>query len=136
MSKTPAELDREVQEAIGLPPAVMKKWRTKITACKKALRELGAGYSEPAYWKAVRARDALDKMIYEAAGHVPYGTGPAHLAPPIVAMEAEKKALLEGGMEAVSARGRDANARARAEETKRLRAEEREIQRPYDWMKR
>jgi hypothetical protein len=135
MSKTPAELDREVQEAVGLPPAIVKKWRTKIAACKKTLRELEASYSEPAFWKAVRARDALDKIIDEACQHAYTPGASPYQSPPIAAMVEEKKALYEGGLEPVSARGREANYRARMEESKRLKAEEREIQRPYDWMK-
>ena len=137
MAKTPAQLDREIQESIGLPAAVVKKWRSKVAAYKRAVSKMEAGYSEDAFRAMVKARDALDKTIYEAGAHVPYVAGrSAHLAPPIQAMEAEREELVGRTWSQAQEMGRAANERAHREEIKRLKEEEREAQRPYEWMRR
>lgn len=137
MAKRGAQLDREIQEAIGLPPAVVKKWRSKVAAYKKAVAKMEAGYSEPAFWTMVRARDALDKMIYEATAYVPYVEGsPSHLSPPILALEKERAELVGKTWLQAQQKGREANERAHREGVKRLKEEEREINRPYEWMRR
>jgi len=84
VAKPPAQLDREIQEALGLPAAVVKKFRSKIATYKKAVATMEAGYTEDAFRAMVRARDAIDKAIYDATAYVPYVAGqPAHLAQPI-----------------------------------------------------
>ena len=84
-----------------------------------------------------RARDTLDKLIYEATAHVPYEAGrPAHLTEAIQALERERKALVASTWEQAQERGREANYRRSREESKRLEEEERESRRPYEWMRR
>lgn len=137
MSKTPTQIDREIQEALGLPPEIMKKWRSKIAAYKRAVAAMEAGYSDDAFRTMVKARDTLDKVIYEATGHVPYTAGrPAHLAAPIVAMEAERKELVGRTWHQAQEKGREANYRRLRGEIKRITEEEREAKRPYEWMKK
>lgn len=72
MAKSAVQLDREIAQSLALPPAVLKKWRSKVAAYKRAIGRLEAGYSDDLFYAAVRARDALDKMIYEATAHAPY----------------------------------------------------------------
>lgn len=137
MTKTPTQIDREIQEALGLPPAVMKKWRAKIAAYKKAVTAMEAGYSDTAFWAMVKARDVLDKVIYDATAHVPYvADRPRHLAAPIVAMVAERAELLGRTWDQAQEKGREANYRRLRGEIKRLTEEEREAKRPYEWMKK
>lgn len=137
MSKTPSQLDRDIQESLGLPPAIVKKWRAKIAAYKRAVAAMETGYSDTAFRAMVKARDALDKAIYDATAHVPYVVGsPSHLAPPIQAMEAERKELLGRTWMLAQERGREANYRASREEIKRIVEEEREAKRPYEWMRK
>lgn len=137
MAKSAAQLDREIAQSLGLPAAVTKKWRAKVAAYKRAIATLEAGYSDDLFYAAVRARNALDKMIYEAAGHVPYDPAkPAHLSDAIQALERERKDLVSSTWAQAKERGLEANRRARDEESKRLREEEREARRPYEWMSR
>jgi len=137
VSKTPTQLDREIQDALGLPPTITKKWRTKIAAYKRTVAKMEAGYSDDVFRAMVKARDALDKVIYDATGRVPYVAGsPAHLAPPIQAMEAERKELLGRTWHQAQEKGREANYSRLRGEIKRLTEEEREAKRPYEWMKK
>jgi hypothetical protein len=137
VSKTPTQLEREIQEALGLPPAITKKWRAKVAAYKRAVAKMEAGYSDDAFRAMVRARDALDKMIYDATAHVPYVAGsPAHLAPPIQAMEVERKELIGRTWHQAQEKDREANYRSMRQEIKRLEEEQREAGRPYEWMKK
>ena len=137
MSKTPTQIDREIQEALGLPPEIMKKWRAKIAAYKKAVAAMEDGYSDTLFRAMVKARDVLDKVIYDATAHVPYTAGrPAHLAAPIVAMEAERKELLNRTWHQAQEKGREANHLRMRGEIKRITEEEREAKRPYEWMKK
>ena len=137
MAKSAAQLDREIAQSLGLPPAVLKKWRSKVAAYKRAIAKLEAGYSDDLFYATVRARDALDKMIYEATAHVPYDPAkPPHLSEAIQALERERKELVSSTWEQAKERGREANRRAGEAESKRLREEERETRRPYEWMRR
>jgi hypothetical protein len=137
VAKTAARLEREIAQALGLPPAVTKKWKAKVAAYKRAIVKLEAGYSEDLFHAAVRARDALDKMIYEASAHVPYDPArPAHASDAIQALERERRELVSSTWERVQERGQAANRRGYAEEMRRLRKEEREVRRPYEWMRR
>lgn len=135
MPKSAAELDREIAQAV-LPPAVMKKWKSKIAAYKRAIAKLEAGYSDDLFYAAARARDALDTLIYEATAYVPWDPAkPAHMSPAIQALERERKELVSSTWEQAKERGREANRRASEAEIKRLKEEEREAKRPYEWMK-
>lgn len=137
MAKTAAQLDREIAQSLGLPAEVLKKWRSKVAAYKRAIAKLEAGYSDDLFYAAARARDALDKAIYEATAHVPYDPAkPAHTSDAIQALERERKELVSSTWEQAKERGREANRRAGEEEIKRLREKEREAQRPYEWMRR
>lgn len=137
MAKSAAQLDREIAQSLGLPGAVTKKWRSKVAAYKRAIATLEESYSDDLFYAAVRARDALDKAIYEATAHVPYDPArPAHMSDAIQALERERKELVASTWEQAKERGREANRRASDAEVKRLREEEREAQRPYDWMRR
>ena len=127
MAKSAAQLDREIAQSLGLPPAVLKKWRSKVAAYKRAVGNLEAGYSDELFYAAVRARDALDKMIYKATAHVPYDPAKsAHTSDAIQALERERKELVSSTWESAKERGREANRRASDAESKRLREEERE----------
>lgn len=137
MAKTAAQLEREVARALGLPPTVTKKWRSKVAAYKRAIVNLEGGYSDELFRVAVRARDALDKVINEAAAHVPYVAGQSpYQSDAIQALERERKELVSSTWERAQERGHEANRRFYAEEMKRLREKEREARRPYDWMRR
>jgi hypothetical protein len=137
VAKPGAQLVREIQEALGLPPAIVKKWRSKISAYKRAVATMEAGYTEDAFRAMVRARDALDKAIYEAGAHVPYvADEPAHLSPAILALEKERVELLGKTWLQAQERGREVKRRAGEAEIKRLKEEEREAKRPYEWMRR
>ena len=115
----------------------MKKWRTKIAAYKRAVAGVEAGYTEEGFRKMVKARDALDKLIYEATSHVPYVVGgQPHLSPPIQELERERKELVSSTWERAQERGREARYQSLRSEVKRLESEEREARRPYEWMKR
>lgn len=137
MAKSAAQLDREIAQSLGLPDVVTKKWRSKVAAYKRAIAKLEAGYSDELFHAAARARDALDKAIYEATAHVPYDPAkPAHTSEAIQALERERKELVSSTWEPAKERGREANRRSGEEEIKRLREQEREARRPYDWMRR
>lgn len=137
MAKTAAQLEREVARALGLPPAVTKKWRSKVAAYKRAIVDLERGYSEELFRVAVRARDALDKVINEAAAHVPYVPGQSpYQSDAIQTLKRERQELVSSTWERAQERGYEANRRSYSEETKRLREEERESRRPYEWMRR
>jgi hypothetical protein len=126
----PAQLDREIAQAIGLPVDVLKKWRSRIAMYKRAVAAVESGYTDADFWKMVKARDALDKVIYEATAHVPY-TSDA-----IQALERERKELVSSTWEQAQERGREANYRSLRGEIKRITEEEREAKRPYAWMKK
>lgn len=137
MATPPAQLDREIAQAIGLPADVLKKWRSKIAAYKRAVTGVESGYTEDGFWKMVKARDALDKMISEAAAHVPYVAGKSQYeSDAIQALERERKALVSSTWEQAKERGREANYRSLRGEIKRITEEEREAKRPYEWMKK
>lgn len=137
MAKSAKQLEREIAQVLGLPAEVTKKWRSKVAAYKRAIAKLEANYSDDLFYAAVRARDALDKMIYEATAHVPYDPSkPAHLSDAIQALERERKELVSSTWEQAKERGREANRLSHEAESKRLREEEREARRPYEWMQR
>lgn len=137
MAKSAAQLEREIAQALGLPSAVTKKWRSKVAAYKRAIAALEEGYSEDLFHKAVRARDALDKVIDEAAAHVPYVPGQSpYESEAIQALSRERKDLVSSTWERAQDLGHEANRRAGESEIRRLREEEREARRPYDWMRR
>jgi hypothetical protein len=110
MTKTPAQFDREIAQAI-LPPAIMRKWNAKVAAYKQAINKLEAGYSDDLFKGAAHARDALDKTINEAAARVPYVPGQSpYSSEAIQALERERKQLVTLTQLAQSAeRGREAN---------------------------
>ncbi len=137
MPRTPASLDRDIQAALGLPAAVIKRWRTKVAAYRKAVRELEGGYSDAGVMKLAKARDALDTAIWDASAHIPYSPDQKpHLSPPIVELQRERDELVRGTYTQAQAAGREANERASRAELKRIDAEIRERDRPYDWMRR
>jgi len=135
----PAQLDREIAQAVdlGLPVEVMKKWRSKVAAYKRAVASVEASYTDEGHLKMARTRDALDKMIYEAGGHVPYVPGhPAYESEPIRALQRERDELVSSTWAQAQEHGHEANYRRYREESKRLQEEEREARRPYEWMRR
>jgi hypothetical protein len=137
VAKSVSQLDREIVQILGLPPEIMKKWRSKVAAYKRAISKLEEGYSEELFHRAVSARNALDMLKNEAAAHVPYIPGQSpYLSEPIQALERERKELVSSTWEQAQERGREANYQRYREEGKRLREEEREAQRPYEWMRR
>lgn len=137
MAKTPAQLDREIQSGLGLPAEVMKRWRTKVAAYKRAVADVEAGYSEAGWRAMMKARDALDKAIDHAAAHAPYTAGRSpYLAEPVVALSDERKDLVSRTWEAAQVKGREANYRANRAKSRQIDEEIREANRPYEWMKR
>ena len=115
----------------------MKKWRSKIAAYKRAITKLEESYSDDLFRAAVKARDKLDDMINEAAAHAPYVPGQSpYLSDVIEALNRERKELVSSTWAQAQERGREANQRTGEAESKRLREEEREARRPYEWMRR
>lgn len=115
----------------------MKKWKTKVTAYKRAISKLEAGYNDDHFYGAVRARDALDKAINDAAAYVPYVPGqPAHTAKAIQSLEHERQALVSSTWLQAQERGRAANYQSGREQIAKLKEEEHEDQRPTAWMRR
>ncbi len=137
MAKTPTQLDREIAQSVGLPAEIVKKWRSKVAAYKRAIGKLEEDYSDDLFQAAVRARNALDKMINEAAAHAPYVPGQSpYLSAAIQALERERKELVSSTWQLAQERGREARRHGHEAEIKRLREEEREARRPYEWMRR
>ncbi len=136
MTKTPAQLDREIAQTI-LPPAVMRKWNSKIGAYKRAISKLEAGYSDELFKVAARARDALDKTINDAAAYVPYTPGQSpYLSEALQALERERKQLVSSStLQQADERGREANYQRSRVQLQKLKEEEREAQRPITWMR-
>lgn len=136
MAKSAKQLEREIAQTLGLPATVMKKWRSKVAAYKRAIGKLEAGYSDDLFYAAARARDALDKVIHEATAYVPHDLStPAYQSEAIQSLERERKELVSSTWELAKERGREANRRASDAEIKRLKEEEREAKRPYEWMR-
>ena len=137
MAKSATQLDREIAQSLGLPAAITKKWLSKIAAYKRAIAKLEAGYSEDLFRAAVKARDKLDDTINEAAAYAPYVPGQSpYLSDAIQALNRERKALVSSTWEQAQERGHEANRLVHQAESKRLREEEREARRPYEWMRR
>jgi len=143
VAKTPVQLDREIAQSLGLPPAVVKKWRSKIAAYKRAVVLVENGdTSTEAILKMAKARDALDKTIYEAGAHVPYVVGQSRTeargpeADAIKALQRERDELVSSTFQQAQERGRAVRQKSYEAEIERLREEEREAQRPYEWMRR
>lgn len=128
MTKTPAQLERDLAQLL-LPPEVIKKWRAKVAAYRRAIIRLEAGYSEDLFQGAVRARNALDSAIYDAVGHVAYVPGqPAYASEGIQALERERKELVSSTWEQAQERGREVNYQRSRDQIKRIREEEHEGQ--------
>jgi len=137
MAKKASQLDTEIQTALGLPPAVVKKFKSKLAAYRKAVADLEAGYTDAKLMKMAKARDAIDYTIWDATAHVPYDAGKAaSSAAPIVEMQRERDELVRSTWERAKERGHEANAKAHSTERKRIDEEIREANRPYEWMKR
>lgn len=137
MAKSASQLDREIAQVLGLPPAIMKKWASKIAAYKRAIAKLEEGYSEETFRAIVKARDGLDKMIDEAAAHAPYVAGQSpYLSAAIQGLQRERDALVSSTWTQAQELGREANYRRGRKEIERLKEEEREVKRPYEWMRR
>jgi lysophospholipase L1-like esterase len=115
------------EDADPLAP-IRKKWASKKKAYLKQLQALSRGDGD--FDAAVRARDRLSNMINEAAGYAPK----SYLDPVIESLNTEYDALPKIG-EAVEA-GRQARRAEGEAEIKRLKAEEREVNREFDWMRR
>jgi hypothetical protein len=144
VAKTPpAQLAREIAQSLGLPPDVVKKWRSKIKAYKRAVAVVeGGDTSTEAILKMAKARDALDKAIYEAGAHVPYVSGQSWTqaqgpeADAIHALQKERDELVSSTFQQAQDRGREARSQAHRAEVKRIEEKIREANRPYEWMKR
>jgi len=137
MAKSAAQLDREIAQTLGLPPAIMKKWRSKVAAYKRAIGKLEEGYSDDLFHAAVKARGKLDDTINEAAAYAPYVPGQSpYLSDAIQALENERKQLVSSTWQQAQEKGREASYKRGREESKRLQEEEREARRPYEWMRR
>jgi hypothetical protein len=131
------QIEREIAQTLGLPAPVVKKWRSKVAAYKRAIAKLEAGYSDDLFFAAARARDALDNMIWEATAHVPYVAGQsASESDAIKALQRERKELVSSTWDQAKEKGVAANREALEKERKRLDEEIREARRPYEWMRR
>lgn len=107
---------------------VYGKWLRAMTAAHVAIAQVEAGSED---WQVIkRAKDRLYKLVDAAAREAPL----SYKDPAVGALLAELEAL--PSIEAATLRGRDARDKARQQELRRLREEEREAQRPYAWMKR
>ena len=109
--------------------AFYPKWVRAIATARRAIADVEAGSED---WQAImRAKDRLHKLVdKEAAAIAPLG----YRDPVIPALLAEISAL--SSIEAAQRLGVAARDVKRNIESKRLREEEREINRPYEWMSR
>jgi hypothetical protein len=108
--------------------AIYPKWQRAIAAAQRAIAEVEAGAED---WKPIqRAKDRLYKLVDEAAALAPL----SYKDPALDLLLAEIKAL--PSIDSATSRGRDARDKQRSAELKRLREEEREARRPYEWMRR
>ncbi len=137
MPKNKSQLNREIAQAIGLPEEVLKKWRARTTAYKRAITALEVSYGDTAFRAAVQARRALDKALDEAAAHVPYVPGRSpFLSEAIQTLERERKELVSNTLAQAEHRGREANRQRHHEASTRLRDEQRAANRELSWMRR
>lgn len=127
MTKSAAQLEREIAQAMSPIAPILKSWRAGIAAYRRALASLESGSDD--WQSAPRARNRLDKIIHKAAGYAP-----GNYNDPSV-QELQKEVLELPSIEAARSRGRIARSAHRDVEIKQLREEERKS-RPYDWMKR
>jgi len=108
--------------------AFYPKWQRGIAAARRAIAAVEAGDED---WQSIqRAKDRLYKLIDEAAAHAPL----SYKDPAIASLLAEISAL--SSIEAAQRLGVAARDVKRSTEIKRLREEERAINRPYEWIKR
>jgi hypothetical protein len=130
MTKTPTQLDAEIAASLATSAIapVLKKWRAGVAAYRRAVAQLEAGADD---WQPARkALDKLDKLIHQAAQHAPL----SYKDPAVDALHQEKAAL--PSFSEARERGQAVRSKARDVEIGKLRTEEREARRPYDWMKR
>ena len=119
---------RAIPEQYLAIAVIYPKWQRAMANARRAIAEVEAGSDD---WKAIqRAKDRLYKLVDEAAGHAPL----SYKDPAVAELHTEISSL--PSIEQATERGRAARGRERDTETKRLREEEREAQRPYDWMRR
>lgn len=134
---SPKKIAQDIQAVVGLTPATMKKWKAKVSAFRKAAAELAEGYTDAGNTRMIKARNALDDTIYDAVADVPYVPGsPQHLAPPIIELNRQRVKLVDELWESSEAKGKEANYKAGQAAIKKLDAEIREQNRPYDWMRK
>ncbi len=119
---------RAIPEQYLAIAAIYPKWQRAIATARRAIAAVEAGDDD---WQAIkRAKDRLYKIVDEAAAYAPL----TYKDPAIEALLAEIAAL--PSIDQATERGREARGRERSAELKRLREEEREAQRPYEWMRR
>ena len=125
---------RAIPEQYLAIAAIYPKWQRAMATARRAIAEVETGTGSETGredWKALqRVKDRLYKLVEEAAAHAPL----SYKDPSITALYGEIKAL--PSMEETVNKGREARIKERDAEIKRLREEEREARRPYDWMRR
>lgn len=108
--------------------ALYPKWIRAVAATHRAIDAVREGSGN---WEAIRrAKDKLYKLADEAAREAPL----TYHDPAVKALIAEIEALPK--IDDVEKEGLAAREKMRSAEIKRLREEEREANRPYEWMKR
>ena len=119
---------RTVPEQYLAIAAVYPKWQRAMATARRAIAEVEGGNDD---WMSIkRAKDRLYKLVDEAAAHAPL----TYKDPAVEALLGEISALTS--IEQATERGRAARDRERSAELKRLREEELEARRPYEWMRR
>lgn len=119
---------RTVPEQYLAIAAIYPKWQRAIAATRRAIADVESGGED---WMSIkRAKDRLYKLVDEGAKHSPL----SYKEPALELLYAEMKTL--PSIEQATERGRQVRERQQREEIKRLREEEREARRPYEWMRR
>jgi hypothetical protein len=125
--KLTSALDRDIAASISID-RVKKRWRSKLAAYQRAIAalEAGTGGLEP----AERALTGMYKVIDEMAQHAPK----SYADPETKALQAELDSRVK--ITDAQSRGLESRQRARSEEIRELRNQEREANRSIDWMRR
>ena len=104
------------------------KWQRAFASARRVIADVEAGDED---WMAIkRAKDRLYKLVGEAAGHAPL----SYKDPAVEALLNEISTL--PSIEDATRRGGEARQTKWSAEMKRLREEEREAQRPHEWLRR
>jgi len=119
---------RTVPEQYLTIAAIYPKWQRAMAAVRRAIAAVEGGSDD---WQSIkRAKDRLYKLVDEAAREAPT----SYRDPAINVLYGEIAAL--PSIDQATERGRQVREKQQRAEIERLREEEREARRPYEWMRR